>query len=294
MLASEGNPNARNGNLVDNMARFSLPTLVIAISLPAIACLAQDNGKERVVPPPVAAAPFSADASTPDSIPPIEFRSSDQLSAKDRLLLANAESSIAEHAGVIGLEMETGNWAYEQVVCPALPNHLFLRYTRNNGRGDVSEFTASIPRHNEGRVRVIPVLRRGYSLFSPAPINALTISAFNHIRAEEPQQESSSWIGNGLCYAALAGAHPVVISPDEVLDTDGPLVAQTATLHVPFHGGETVDFADAAAKPRPMEWEMTFTRNGKLIKARHFPAPTMVSRHVSDKSPVLQTRDVPK
>lgn len=280
------------------MVRVSLPTVLIALSLPSIACFAQEQSsavkKMKDVPPAVSAAPFSVDAPTPDSIPPIEYRSADQLSAKDRLIIANAESSIAEHAGLNGLEMESGNWTYEQVVCPALPNHLFLRYSRNNGKGDVSEFTASIPRNQDGRVRVIPILRRGYSLFSPTPINALTISAFNHIRDEEPRKSSASWIGNGLCYAALAGAHPTVISPDEIAEQDGPPVAQTATLHVEFKGGETVEFADAAARPHPMEWEMTFTRNGKLVKARHFPAPTIEAKHVSDHSPVLQTRQVPQ
>jgi len=280
------------------MVRLFLPAVVLALSLPAMACFAQDQGstklKERIVPSPVAAGPFSVDATTPNSIPPIEFRSSDQLSAKDRLLVANAESSIAEHAGLHGLEMEDGDWTYEEVVCPALPNHLFLRYTRNNGRGDVSEFTASIPRHNEGRVRVIPILRRGYSLFSPAPINAITISAFNRIRDEEPREAASSWIGNGLCYAALAGAHPAMITPEELAMLDGPTVAQTATLHVEFDGGETIEFADVAAKPRPMEWTMTFTRKGKLVKARHFAAATIETRHVSDQSPVLQSRQVPK
>jgi hypothetical protein len=71
----------------------------------------------------------------------------------------------------------------------------------------VSVFTVSIPRGGDGRVRIIPIQRRGYSLFSPAPINALTISAFNHIRAEE-HPKAPDWLGTGLCYAALAGAHP--------------------------------------------------------------------------------------
>ena len=115
-----------------------------------------------------------------------------------------------------------GQWSYQQVVCPALPNHLFLQYTRNNGVGDVTMFTASIPRGGEGRVRIIPILRRGYSLFSPAPINALTISAFNHIRAEEPDGTSSNWLGNGLCYAALAGAHPRIAEAHQEPDIDRP------------------------------------------------------------------------
>lgn len=123
----------------------------------------------RLVPPPVSPTPFSTDASTRHSAFSVEFRPADRMTEADRLLAADAESSIAEHAGLNGFEFEQGRWSYQQVVCPALPHHLFLQYTRNNGVGDVTVFSASIPRGGEGRVRIIPILRRSYSLFRPRP-----------------------------------------------------------------------------------------------------------------------------
>ncbi len=209
------------------------------------------------------------------------------------MLAADAESSIAEHAGLNGFALEQGTWSYQQVVCPALPNHLFLQYTRNNGVGDVTVFTASIPRSGEGRVRIIPILRRGYSLFSPAPINALTISAFNHIRAEEPPRKSSSWLGNGLCYAALAGAHPRIAPSDREPVPHKPVEALTAMMDVPVKSGEVIKFADDAATPKPMEWTMTFTKKGKLIKATHFPSPMITAHPVPENSAVLKITPVP-
>jgi hypothetical protein len=150
--------------------------------------------------------PLGGEATAPAAA--LEFRFFDQMSPRDRDLAAGAESTIGERAGFAGLEFNQGKWSYQQVVCSALPGHLFLQFTRNNGIGDVSVFSASIPRSGDGQVRIIPILRRGYSLFSPAPINALTISAFNHIRAEEQAGETPYWLATGLCYAALAGAHP--------------------------------------------------------------------------------------
>ena len=132
---------------------------------------------------PVEPKPFSTVATRQTPLYTVEFRSEDQISQQDRLLLADAESSIAEHAGFAGLEFSKSDWKYRQIVCPTFPNHLFVQFTRNNGAGDVSVFSASIPRNGNGRVRIVPILKRGYSLFSPAPINALTISAFNHIRS---------------------------------------------------------------------------------------------------------------
>jgi hypothetical protein len=226
----------------------------------------------------------------------IEFRSADQLTEKDRLLVADAESSIAEHAGFAGFDFDRTKWTYQQVVCPALPNHLFLQFMRNNGVGDVTVFSASIPREGEGRVRIIPILRRGYSLFSPAPINALTISAFNHIRAEEPTASNSDWLGNGLCYAALAGAHPQIISPDASPAPNKPIPALTAAMDVQLQAKneEVIRFADAAAIPRPMEWTMTFTRQGKLIKATHSAAFMEKASPVTQKSAVIKTTQVPQ
>ena len=226
----------------------------------------------------------------------MEFRPSDQMTEKDRLLVADAESSIAEHAGFAGFEFDKTSWSYQQVVCPALPNHLFLQFMRNNGAGDVTVFSASIPRGGEGRVRIIPILRRGYSLFSPAPINALTISAFNHIRAEEPSASDSDWLGNGLCYAALAGAHPQIVSQEATPEPGKPIPALTAVMDVQLQAKnqEVIRFADATAIPRPMEWTMTFTRQGRLVKATHSPALLETATPVSQKPAVIKTTQVPQ
>ena len=158
--------------------------------------------------------PFPPGSETPTAAA-LEFRPYDQMTPQDRDLAADAESAIDERAGFVGLEFNQGKWSYQQICCSALPKHLFLQFTRNNGTGDVSVFSASIPRGGDGRVRIIPIVRRGYSLFSPAPINALTISAFNHIRAEEHVDTTPEWLATGMCYAALAGAHPQIGPPEE-------------------------------------------------------------------------------
>jgi uncharacterized protein with von Willebrand factor type A (vWA) domain len=99
--------------------------------------------KMRQVPDAVPPVPFSPESETAERVAPVEYRSLDQMTEKDRDLAADAEASISEHAGHLDLEFNQGKWGYRQVVCPAFPNHLFLRFTRNNGTGDVSIFTAS-------------------------------------------------------------------------------------------------------------------------------------------------------
>ena len=279
------------------------PTRLAANLLVAVSCLAaslsghsQSSKHERTVPAPVEAKPFQTSATRQTPLYTVEFRSADQLTQQDRLLLADAESSIAEHAGFAGLEYQQSNWNYRQIVCPSFPNHLFLRYTRNNGTGDVSVFSASIPRNGEGRVRIVPILKRSYSLFSPAPINALTISAFNHIRTEEGETANADWLGNALCYAALAGSQPQILPVDAAPAVHKPIPALRAVMEVQTqaHGMELIRFADAASRPHSMEWTMTFTHQGKLIKATHSPASMASANSVPQKSAVAKTWPVPQ
>jgi len=291
------------------MVPFRIPLKTPAAAVLAAACVCftvfpalghaqeKESAKhERVVSDPVEPKPFSTVATRRTPLYTVEFRSADQMSEQDKLVLANAESSIAEHAGFAGLEFLQSNWKTRQVVCPTFPNHLFVQYTRNNGAGDVSVFSASIPRNGDGRVRVVPILKRGYSLFSPAPINALTISAFNHIRAEDAETANSDWLGNALCYAALAGTQPEILARGAEPAEHKPIPALTAAMDVEMQakGIEVLRFDDAAARPHAMEWQMTFTRKGKLIKATHRPASMVAVKPGSQKNAVARTWPVPQ
>jgi hypothetical protein len=227
----------------------------------------------------------------------IELRSPDAMAEQDRMLEADAESSIAERAGYANIAFNQGKWSYSQLVCPALPNHLFLRFTRNNGTGDLSLFSASIPRNGQGRLRIIPIERRGYSLFSPAPVNALTIAAFNHIRAEDqpdnPGGEASGWLGTALCYAALAGASPIA-APQ--VAPDGPPkfpAASAPVLEIPADGGAVIRFTDLAAVPRPMAWSLAFNGKGRLLKASHAPAGLSGETPVPATDPAQNAKPIP-
>lgn len=234
---------------------------------------------------------FPPDSEASGTATSIEFRPYGQMTQQDQDLAMNAEPVIGERAGFAGLEFNEGKWNSRQIVCSALPNHLFLQFMRNNGTGDVSVFSASIPRGGEGQVRIIPILRRGYSLFSPAPTNALTIAAFNQIRAEEHPDKAPEWLATGLCYAALTGAHPQ-IGPPEVSEIHEIPSAPPGMLVVSIHGGAIIRFTDVAAAPRPMEWTMTFDGMGKLRKAAHSAAPNSKEKIVAQNTADVHGRQV--
>jgi hypothetical protein len=222
----------------------------------------------------------------------LELRSPAEMTQEDRALEAGAESAIRESAELKALEFRPEQWASQQLVCPALPQHLLLEFKRNNGAGDVSAFTASIPRNGNGRVRVVPVQLRGYSLFSPAPANAMTIAVFNRIVAEEHGGLAANRIGIGLCYAALAGVHARATAPQTGSESKRFLAGKEPVMEIPGQSGAVVRFTDIGDSTKPMDWAMTFDGAGKLIKAEYRRAQPSSAKSVVDSSIEAQASSV--
>jgi hypothetical protein len=279
-----------------SMIRFSFPAGAAWLALTwALTCSGASPQTVRQITPAAppapkqiaprqAATPFPPDAWTPVSSVTVSVRPAEQMTAEDRVLETSAEPTIAEQAGVSGMEFTSGRWSYQQIVCPAFPNHLFLRFTRNQGAGDVSIFSASIPRTGKRRVRIIPIQRRSYSLFSPAPVNAITVAAFNHIRAEEQSMQVGGWADVGLCYAALAGANPELAQPDKWTGNPHSYPASSAELSYPGPGGAVLQLTDISARPRPVEWTLVFDAKGKLRKAGRRTAPMIEAKETHPES----------
>jgi len=249
---------------------------------PSVRIEQSPSGHVRTVPPAFTPSglPFAIDGNASERS--IRIVSEADLTREDRDLFADAESSIQEQAGVQNLDFDSAGWTYSKLVCPALPRHLFLRFTRDDGTRQMSMFTAAIPRDGNGRVHIIPIVRKGYSLFSPAPIGALTIAAFNRIRVEDGAGKTADWLGTGLCYAALAGANPDAGEPINPDTTEIP-ATMPPTLTTLSEGGAIIRFVDVSATPHPMEWTLTFDAKGKLLKAAHTPAAiTGPPRHVGE------------
>jgi hypothetical protein len=249
-------------------------------SAPSAADLSGNSYKTRPLPQLQTLAPFPADVPASAKADPLEYRSKDQISDTDRSLVATAEPKIRDEAILAGMEFDRGNWSYQQLICKALPGHVFLLYREDNGRGDVSRFSASIPRDNSGGIRVISIERRGYSLFTAASVNPLTVSAFNRIRADEPENKSADWLATALCYASLAGARPEVSPPPAKPGSADLGLSFPPTLEIGTDGESTVRFVDVASALQPTQWALTFSPQGQLLKVVHFPTPTYAVRSI--------------
>ena len=181
---------------------------------------------------------------------------------EDKDLAASAAPAIRQRAAFHDLGFAEGDWQQSEIDCPAFPEHLLLRFTRNRGAGDVTMFTASIPRGKDGRVRVIPIMRRGFSLISPAPMNKVTMAAFNQIRAEEHMGEKADWSAVSVCYAALSSARWNEPQADVTLEPVGSDILQLQT-----DGGVSVTLE--LATPAPGRWVVTYDRKGQLARTEY-------------------------
>lgn len=273
--------------------RFLLPVLAFAsASLLATASAAQSGSDSTSAPYPSKPLPSDLSGSsyatrplqptqniepsafnTFDDAHPIAFLSQDQMAETDRALAASVQPSIRENATLAGIDFDAGKWNYQQLVCAALPSHLFLVFREENGTGDVSLFSAAIARAGSQHVRVIPIRRRGFSLFSPAPVNPLTIAAFNRIRAGEPASKTADWLSTALCYAALTGAHPQTSSSAGKPGGVDLSLSFPPTLEVGGLGESIVRFVDVAPARQPMQWALTFDPKGQLVKVVQFASP---------------------
>jgi hypothetical protein len=238
----------------------------------------------REIHPKPTPTPFPIDAHT-QTVPKLEFLAPEQMAAGDSELAEANAAEIARRADLQGFNLERGGgWGYEQAVCPVFPDHLILEYSRDNGAGDVSLFSVAIPRGaaSGGHVRVIPVRRRSYSLWTPTSSNALTLNDFNHMVKEGGKGVDPDWLTLSLCYAALAGGHVrAALVPATLAEEFYPLFVP-AKLTVTDKGGAEIHLADITHYPDPkakaMNWVLTFAQSGQLLKVKHTVADEVFQR----------------
>ena len=235
--------------------------------------------------------PFPLDAQSKTS-QSLQFLAPGQMTPADQALVESNEAEIARRAGLQGFSLERVNgWGYEQAVCPVFPDHLILEYSRSNGPGDITLFSVAIPRGaaSGGHVRVIPVRRRSYSLWTPASSNELTLNDFNHMVAEGGKGVDPDWLTLSLCYAALAGGHVrAALVPATHEDERYPLFVP-AKLSVSDKGGAQIHLVDITHYPDPkakaMNWVLTFAQNGRLLKVKQSVADEEIARPLPATSP---------
>lgn len=259
----------------EQMLRSLLIALAFVSAGALISTRAQDPNEYRIrkIPPPPdlsSVSPFTLNAKDPLVVRMVP---AEAMSAGDRALAGSALREIRKRAAAEGFEGNPAQWKQTQLACSAFPQHLLLRFSQGNSAQDASMFSASIPRSSGDHVRLIPILRRGFSLFSPAPTNKITVAIFNRMLAEEHTADKPNASAISLCYAALTGALGSVPDASGVatLQPDHPPVLE-------IDPGAQASVTLVLGAPDSKSWEMTFDQDGKLVKAARSDATEANSR----------------
>ncbi len=233
--------------------------------------------RSRPVPTVRRLLPFGEDDGAAAMSHFISYRTEAEMSADDRALAARMVPAIRAAAQQEEIEFDGRKWSYRQLECQAVPEHLLLLFETEGGTRNASLFSVAIERGGQGRVRVIPVQRRGYTPYTPAPSNALAIAEFNHMRAEEPKAAPADWMATSLCYAALTEPQATTALQPATGDAN-PALSFPPTLEAEADGISTVQFVDFAAPQRPMQWTISYDAAGQLLRTLHEPMPLFATR----------------
>lgn len=262
--------------------------LCVALAALAAACGAAQAGNSKrdqrpagiLLPPPVEiSSAFAMRAEPSEHVNLIAFLSQELMTTRDRQAVQDASESIGQKAALRGFDLKQGNWGYQQIACPIFPDQILLFFTRNNGVGDVSEFTAILPRSNNQSVRILPILRRSYLPFDPAPVSEITIATFNAVRARQHPVRKVDWLTTGLCYAALSGVD-VQLDPPQQKSTPNISLAPNSLLQIEEDGSASVRFLDLENPQQIMSWNLAFDSRGKLLRVAVTPVPALETKVV--------------
>lgn len=206
------------------------------------------------------------------------------MSAENKQLIAGVVPELRRRAAIDVISLDQHDWAIQQIGCTAFPHSLVLRYTSGKSPRERSEFIATIARAGR-EVGLIPIARKGYSVYSPTPTNAMTIGAINTLLAREDAKPPVSQIA--VCYAALIGAKP------QAGHDGGSFVKLEVppAIKVPAAGDESVLVTTQAIPSQ--SWSLEFDHKGKLLKAEQASGGAMVVKRVIPAKDLPQGKPVP-
>lgn len=213
----------------------------------------------RPVPSRAMRAPFDLNAPPGAGARAVEFRAAAAMAVQDQREVHDQWPLIVHDSADLGFNLDEGQWEYQQIVCPVFsPAKIVLLFSREAGSSR-SMFSAVVGRSGGPDVRILPILRHGYSPFKSASVSPLTIATFNGIRAHASGGKEPDWLTSGLCYAALAGVRVRLAGMPAAPAGPAPLLEVTRY-------GAVVHFADLEPGQRPMEWVLSFDQAGRLLK----------------------------
>ena len=258
--------------------------LVLLAGLPVLAAQAQQPQqdlfpgytatKANDVFPGVAATPIgSTPLATPPSVIALEHLQPAQMSAADYEVVSNLSPELSKEAALANFDISGAGWQYQQIVCPAFPDYVFLAFTHGPDPNGSSRFVAMLPR-NSARVRILSTYAHGLLPFEASWNRPGTFEVFNGLlrreRGTAPLSSAPNWLMIAVCYAELSGYPVQVLSakawPEPTLDLLR-LDANRPQMIIGADQSADVTFSDVSRPAITTNWTLHFNRHGEITSA---------------------------
>ena len=257
------------------------PLLIATAALHCLSAAAQANPfpgytatVTNTVFPGVTAVPAAASPlSTPPSVIALDRLDSSQMNEADYEVVSNLSAELSKQAALANFDISNPAWHYQQILCPAFPDYVFLSFTHGADDSGSSHFAAMLPR-NSAHVRVVSTYAHGLLPFEASWNRPGTFEMFNAMLREErgtsPLSEAPNWLLIAVCYAELSGYPVQVLSyvplPEPTLDLLRLNANQPQMLILPDQSAD-VTFSDVSRPTITTNWALHFDRHGQITSA---------------------------
>jgi hypothetical protein len=196
-----------------------------------------------------------------------------QMSDADNEVVSNLSTELSKQAALANFDISQRAWHYQQIVCPAFPNHVFLAFTHGPDEEGSSHFVALLPR-NSAEVRIVSTYSHGALPFAASWNRPGTFEVFNGMlrreRGNAPLSHARNWLLIAVCYAELSG-YPVQVlnySPNSNPSMDLlRLDANQPQMQIESDQSADVTFSDVSRPTITSNWRIHFDRHGEIKSA---------------------------
>jgi len=236
---------------------------------PGFTATATNSPFPGVTPVPIETTPLS---SSPRVIA-LDHLEPNQMSQADYEVVSNLSAELSRQAALANFDISNPAWHYQQIVCPAFPDYVFLAFTHGADENGSSRFVALLPR-NDAQVRIVSTYAHGVLPFEASWNRPGTFEVFNGMlrqaRGTTPLSHARNWLLIAVCYAELSG-YPVQVlnvipNPGETLDLLR-LGANRPQMVIGADQGADVTFSDVSRPAITTNWTLHFDRHGQITSA---------------------------
>jgi hypothetical protein len=222
-----------------------------------------------VTPVPIATTPLSV----PPSVIALDHLEPGQMSSADYDVVSNLSPELSKQAALANFDISSPAWHYQQIICPAFPDYVFLAFTHGADESGSSRFAAMLPR-NSAQVRIVSTYAHGLLPFDASWNRPGTFEVFNGMLRQErgttPLSHARNWLMIAVCYAELSGYPVQVLNytplPDKSLDLLR-LDANQPQMVIESDQSADVTFSDVSRPTITTNWSLHFNRHGEITSA---------------------------